>query len=180
MWRGAHTRLALGGTVKLDLDAGADSVAETYQGRVSEHIDVRGRYTIQGALENGATVRPGGELIVQGAVAGTIRVEPEGTASLQGAIAADIDNRGGVVMVAGIFTGAVLANEGSTAFAVGTLVETHSGNVMQLTSDGSVTPARSQENVKVGTEYFVLDGSGRFLPIDEGPKIDSSRGRAPE
>lgn len=159
----------ISGSVAIEWDAGVANVAEMHQGTVPEHMDVRGQYTLQGALQNGATVKSGGELVVQGTVSGTIRVESDGTASLQGAVAADIDNQGGVVMVAGVFTGRVLANDGPTAFAVGTLVESRSGKAMQLKSDGSLTAASNQEDVTVGPEYLVLASSGQFVPVDEAP-----------
>jgi hypothetical protein len=139
-------------------------MSANFTGKITEHLEVTGARSIQGALENGATVHPGGDLYVQGAVAGRLIIEAGGTVVIQGACTSDVTLRGKLI-VSGVFMGALGDYTGILALYVGTVLD---DGILQ--ADGTLAPF--QENNKIDVNMTVenlrcLTPEGQFVTTAE-------------
>ena len=145
---------------------GTTVASKRRSGRVLEHIDVSGTLEITGTLEAGATVRSGARLTVTGPARGPLIVEPDGGVLVRGPLSGAIHDRGGMVLISGVFAAEVVEDQGGIGVEVDSVVIADSRTYL-VTADGlnEVTEHIAEHHASGGNgSYLMRQPDGSFAP----------------
>jgi hypothetical protein len=140
------------------------AMRETEDGVVRSPLDVRETLILAGVAEAGGSVHRGATLHLSGVMDGELRVERGAHVEMTGVFKGVLSNAGRVV-VAGVFQGEVLRNDGELLARVGSVWH-RNGRGFVLAADGSLAepPADSARVITASTALCrYVDGA--FLPL---------------